>query len=79
MSYFRTALNLGVSYYNGEGVPEDDAEAYLWGNLAATYADAEDREEFAEFRDVAAELLTPEQRADAQRLAREFFEARPPE
>jgi len=48
-------------------------------NLAATYADAEHREEFAEARDTAAERLTPEQRAEGQKLAREFFEAHPPE
>ena len=31
-----------------------------------------------ERRDRAAERLTPEQRADAQRRAREFFEGHPP-
>ena len=66
-------------YRTGEGVPQDDGEAYLWANLAATYADASDRVRYAEFRDRAAERLTPEQRADAQRRAREFFEAHPPE
>ena len=71
--------NLGVMYANGEGVPEDDVEAYLWANLAATYADASDRDRYTEFRDDAAKRLTPEQRADAQRRAREFFEAHPPE
>ena len=59
-----------MKYTKGEGVPQDDAEAYKWFNLAATYADAEDREEYAEARDLTAESLTPEQRADAQRLAR---------
>ena len=72
-------FNLGVMYYNGEGVPEDDAEAYLWFNLAATYADASNRDKFVASRDRAAARLTPEQRADAQRRAREFFEAHPPD
>ena len=71
--------NLGVMYYNGEGVPQDDGEAYLWANLAATYADASDRDRFAEFRDLAAERLTPEQRNEGQKRAREFFAAHPPE
>ena len=31
--------NLGVMYANGEGVPQDDAEAHTWFNLAATYRD----------------------------------------
>ena len=72
-------FNLGLAYYDGEGVPQDDGEAYLWANLAATYTDASDRDRFAEFRDDAGGRLTPEQRADAQRRAREFFEAHPPE
>ena len=36
-------LNLGVMYANGEGVPEDDAEAARWYRLAADqgHADAQ--------------------------------------
>ena len=71
--------NLGVTYYKGEAVPQDDGEAYLWANIAATYADASERDHYAAFRDEAGERLTAEQRADAQRRAREFFEAHPPE
>ena len=70
---------IGFMYYDGEGVPQDDGEAYLWANLAALYADASDRDRYAKFRDATAERLTPEQRADAQRRAREWFEAHPPE
>ena len=70
---------LGYMYSTGRGVPQDDVEAYKWKSLAATYADASDRDRYAEFRDDAAERLTPQQRADAQRRAREFFEAHPPE
>ena len=70
-------FNLGVMYRTGRGVPQDDVEAYKWYNLAATYADAEQREQFAERRDVAGERLTPELRTDAQRRAREFFAAHP--
>ena len=71
--------NLGVMYKNGDGVPQDYAEAYFWFNLAATYADASDRDQFVGAREAAAKLLTPEQLADTQRRAREFFEAHPPE
>ena len=74
-----TQYNLGVMYDFGEGVPQDDGEAYLWANIAATYADASERDHYAAFRDEAGERLTAEQRADAQRRAREFFEAHPPE
>ena len=33
--------NLGVMYANGEGVPEDDAEAVRWYRLAADQGDAD--------------------------------------
>ena len=33
--------NLGVMYDNGEGVPEDDAEAVRWYRLAADQGDAD--------------------------------------
>ena len=72
-------FSLGLMYGTGRGVPQDDGEAYLWANLAATYVDASERDRYAEFRDDAGVRLTPEQRADAQRRAREFFEAHPPE
>jgi hypothetical protein len=72
-------VELGLMYGRGRGVPQDYVEAYKWLNLAMAYADAEDQELYAEARDDAAKRLTPEQRADAQRRAREFFEAHPPE
>ena len=71
--------SLGFMYSTGIGVPQDDVEAYKWFNLATTYADAEYRELYADQRDTAADRLTPEQRAEGQRLAREWFEAHPPE
>jgi TPR repeat protein len=72
--------NLGLLYLNGLGVPQDEVEAYKWFNLATTYTDPDVlRVQFANARDEAAERLTPEPRADAQRRAREFFEAHPPE
>ena len=75
--YADAQYNLGVAYATGEGVPQDDVEAYKWLILATTYADAEQREEFAEARDLTAEPLTPEQRAEGQKLAREWFAAHP--
>ena len=70
---------LGVMYGTGEGVPQDDVEAYKWLNLAAIYADAEQRERFAERRDLAAARLTPEQRAEGQKRVSEWFAAHPRE
>jgi len=52
-------------------------EAFTW--LATTYTGASRREEFAEARDQTAERLTPEQRAEGQKLAREWFAAHPRE
>ena len=80
--------SLGEMYTNGRGGPQDYAEAYLWHNLAVTYLaherlgseySANYRESWIKERDQAAEKLTPEQIADAQRRAREWFEAHPPE
>jgi hypothetical protein len=66
-------------HVSGQGVPEDDIEGYKWFSLATTYADDPLRVFPAEARDDTAECLTLEQLADAQRRAREFFEAHPPE
>ena len=72
-------FNLGIAYANGRGVPQDYVEAHKWHNLAASRASAEDREQYAEARDRVANLMTPAQIADAQKLAREWqaaFDAR---
>ena len=71
--------NLGGMYANGEGVPQDDVEAYKWFSLATTYADEVERDIYnlADKRDVVAERLTPEQRAEGQKLSREWFAAHP--
>ena len=69
----------GKMYDDGRGVPQDNVTAYKWLNLATTYADASQREEYAEARDAVAERLTPEQRAEGQKLAREWFAAHPRE
>ena len=43
----------------------------MWFNLAAARG-GEDRDAAVEFRDRAAKLMTPDQIAEAQRLAREW-------
>ena len=60
--------NLGVFYDNGLGVPQDHVRALMWFNLAA----AQGKEGAAAFRDLVARLMTPEQIAEAQRLASEW-------
>ena len=59
---------LGVAYFIGQGVPEDFVEAYKWINLAVSKGVTNG----IIVRDQLRSLLTPEQIAEAQRLAREF-------
>jgi S1-C subfamily serine protease len=60
--------NLGAMYSNGEGVARNYIEAYKWNSLAASQGDELARKnlQMEEMR------MTPEQVAEAQRLAREF-------
>jgi hypothetical protein len=50
-------------------------ESYKWLNLAASRASAENQKQFAETRDALAQLMPPAQRAEAQKLAREWLAA----
>lgn len=63
--------NLGVMYANGQGVPQDYVEAHMWLNLAA----AQGHEAAAKNRDIATSLMTREQLAEAQRMARDWYAA----
>ena len=64
--------DLGLMYHEGYGVPKDYVFAYMWYNLASANGDR-----FA--REVRNELLkemTPQNIAEAQRMAREWLEKR---
>ena len=64
---------LGLMYWNGEGVPQDYVRAHMWFNLAASnFAASKDRDDAVRARDSLAERMTPDQIAEAQRLAREW-------
>ncbi len=65
-------FNLGVSYSLGEGVPQDYVESHMWFNLSAAQSSGDDRDKSVKGRDSVAELMTNEQIAEAQRLAREW-------
>src|SRR5271157_3614753 len=65
--YAPAQADLGVMYWNGQGVPQDVVAAYMWLNLAATQEPDAVRE-----RDVAASQMTPDEIAEAQRLASEW-------
>jgi len=60
--------HMGVMYFLGSGVPIDDAMAHMWMNLAA----AKGNDMAVEMRDKLESLMTPQQIAEAQRLAREW-------
>ena len=61
-------LYLGEMYAVGRGIPEDYVLAHMWLNLAA--AKGEPKAET--FRETVASKMTPEQMAEAQRLARDW-------
>ena len=65
-------FNLGGMYAKGEGVPQDYIQAHMWCNLAASRQTGDERETTDKRRDAIAEKMTPEQIAEAQRLAREW-------
>ena len=64
----RAQYNLGSMYGMGQGVPQDYVQAHMWVNLAAVQGNGKARKA----RDRLAEKMTPAQRAEAQRLAREW-------
>ena len=79
----RAQSALGFMYELGQGVSQDYVLAHMWFNLAAAHSHA-DLDEYvaldpieqakmdAEMRDEVATKMTPEQIAEAQRLAREW-------
>jgi TPR repeat protein len=58
---------LGIMHWNGQGVPRDPVLAYMWLMLAATQEPKAEAE-----RDMPASEMTPDEIAEAQRLAREW-------
>jgi TPR repeat protein len=61
--------NLGFMYGNGRGVPQDYVSALMWWNIAA----ASGHEGAQRDREVMTERMTPDQIAEAQRMAREWM------
>ena len=65
--------NLGVMYRNGRGVPQDDVAAHMWLDLATgAQSSRYERDLYVTLRDDVAAGMTPEQVAEARRLAREW-------
>ena len=70
-AYKPAQYNLGVMYFNGEGVPQDKALGMAWFALAAERS--EDRD-YAHARDLAYAEMTDEEFARANELWREMRE-----
>jgi TPR repeat protein len=60
--------NLAIMYYKGQGVPQDYVRAHMWFNLASASGDADS----VELSDLLASQMTPQQVAEAQRLAQQW-------
>jgi TPR repeat protein len=75
---FANALqNLGIMYAWGTGVPQDYVQAHMWFNLAVSRSrPGEPYNTAAELRDAFADLMTPAQIAEAQKLARQWYKRR---
>jgi hypothetical protein len=66
-------FNLGISYAKGNGVPKDLIQAHMWLNLAAATED-ETYTDFAKmYLSRIEKEMTPDQKAEAMKLARELF------
>jgi uncharacterized protein len=66
---------LGLMYFTGRGVLQDYVEAHKWFNLAASRystSDIRSRDQAIQDRQSVAAKMTPEQIAEAQKLARQW-------
>ena len=64
----KAQLKLGLIYAKGEGVPRDLAQAHMWFALAADQGSSPASQNL----DLLSLWLTPEQRAEADRLTAEW-------
>jgi len=67
-------FSLGLMYDQGQGVPQDYAQALMWANLAESRSSEGEAVEGSAkaLREKLAQQMTPEQKAEAQRLARDW-------
>ncbi len=63
--------DLGVMYDSGQGIPEDDVQAYAWLNVAA----AQGFDSAQKVKERIAKNMTGDEIAEAQKLSREYLEA----
>jgi TPR repeat protein len=65
-------LALGRLHSEGKGLPQDRVLAHKWFNLAAASLTGEARKEAVTLRDKTSKVLTANQRAEAEVLARQW-------
>jgi len=68
----RAQYSLGALYAGGHGVPQDYVYAHMWFNLAASRAKGDEEKQYSAARDSLAGRMTPQEIADAHKLAREW-------
>jgi uncharacterized protein len=68
----KAQLLMGDMYYNGISVTQDYVLAHMWWNLSAAGPKGQAQEMAAKKRDKVAKAMTPQQIAEAQRLAQEW-------
>jgi len=68
----RAQYSLGALYAGGHGVPQDFVYAHMWFNIAASRATGDDEKQYSGARDSLAARMTPQEIADAHKLAREW-------
>ena len=71
--------DLACSYRDGNGVPQDYVQAHMWYSLSASQSSEAEWGNRTKNRDLTAQRMTPDQLAEAQRLAREWDAAHPRE
>src|SRR5208337_2377479 len=65
--YASGQYKLGLMYYHGEGVPQDDVKAHMWFNLAAAQGNSAAKK----LRDELAGRMTPAQIVEVQNVTKE--------
>jgi uncharacterized protein len=68
---------LGFMYDHGYGLPVNYTRAHMWYNLACASGDADVSPQAVKNRDIVASKMTPQQIAEAQRLARKWKPTEP--
>jgi len=71
--YAKAQNNLGVSSDSGQGVTQDYVQDHKWHNIAGANGEESGRKN----RGIIEKLMTSEQIAKAQKLAREWMEKHP--